>query len=79
MNDEHSIEILTKEITLKFQGTQRDIKAIGAAGKAHGGRELKMTKGIMSTLAQELQALSGSFRSSQASYLKRMRMIYIDM
>ncbi|EDV29770.1 uncharacterized protein TRIADDRAFT_52504 [Trichoplax adhaerens] len=73
MEDEHSIEILTQEITEMFHRCQRSIKNIGSRNRSASSQEQKIAKNVMASLAVTLQEMSSTFRKGQSSYLKRLK------
>lgn len=73
VNEEHTIDVTTQEITQLFHQCQRCIQ--GIQGKTQGSAKAEKTivKNVVSTLASQLQDLSQSFKKGQSSYLKRMK------
>lgn len=73
VNEEHTIDVTTQEITQLFHQCQRCIQTIQA--KAHGASKSEQTivRNVVSTLASQLQELSISFKKGQSIYLKKMK------
>lgn len=73
VNEEHTIDVTTQEITQLFHQCQRCIQTIQA--KAHGASKSEKTivRNVVSTLASQLQELSISFKKGQSIYLKKMK------
>lgn len=73
VDEEHTIEITTKEITQMFHQCQTAIQKISAKARSANPEEKRLVKNVVSSLATKLQELSGSFRKSQSTYLKKMK------
>ncbi|WAR11668.1 STX16-like protein [Mya arenaria] len=63
IDEEHSIEILTQEIT----------QQITARSRRGTQEELKLSQNLVMSLVRSVQEMSNNFRTSQSSYLKKMR------
>ncbi|XP_046841728.1 syntaxin-16-like [Xenia sp. Carnegie-2017] len=72
-DEEQTIEITTKEITQMFHQSQAAIHKIIAKSKSGNPEEKRLVKNVVSSLAASLQELSGNFRKSQSTYLKKMK------
>lgn len=73
VDEEHTIEITTKEITQMFHQCQTAIQRISAKARLASPEEKRLVKNVVSSMASSLQDLSGNFRKSQSSYLKKMK------
>ncbi|XP_052818635.1 syntaxin-16-like [Mya arenaria] len=73
IDEEHSIEILTQEITQMFAHCQRLIQQITARSRRGTQEELKLSQNLVMSLVRSVQEMSNNFRTSQSSYLKKMR------
>eukprot|EP00128_Syssomonas_multiformis_P014591 Colp12_sorted_trinity150504_noHs@15059 len=71
-DEEHTIEIMTQQITNMIKENEKKVKALTTDDGASQS-QLKMCKNIKSALALEIQDISGNFRKIQASYLKGLR------
>ncbi|XP_014677621.1 PREDICTED: syntaxin-16-like isoform X2 [Priapulus caudatus] len=72
IDEEHAIEIMTQDITQMFTRCHRLVQQIGARSRSATSQEQRVTRNVMSSLASQLQSLSGNFRQSQSAYLKRL-------
>lgn len=70
---EHSIEIITGEITQMFNRAKKNVQSIAAKGKSGTAHEMAAAKNVTSSTALSLQELSVLFRRQQADYLRRMK------
>lgn len=73
IDEEQTIEITTKEITQMFHQSQTAIQKINTQAKSANPEEKRLVKNVVSSLASSLQELSGNFRKSQSTYLKKMK------
>ncbi|XP_028410106.1 syntaxin-16-like [Dendronephthya gigantea] len=73
VDEEQTIEITTKDITQMFHQSQNAIQRIVAQSRTASPEEKRMVKNVVSSLASSLQELSGNFRKSQSTYLKKMK------
>jgi syntaxin 16 len=71
-DEEHSIEVLTSEITKMFHKAQKMTKSIGK-GHQPTNEEKQLQANIQSELARELQDLTINFRQAQKNYLSALR------
>eukprot|EP00128_Syssomonas_multiformis_P006522 Colp12_sorted_trinity150504_noHs@27973 len=70
MEEEHTIEIMTEQITENFSTLKAAVQRLSGSKNA---TEQRMLKNVRSALALDLQNLSGQFRRSQTMYLQRLR------
>ncbi|XP_064641463.1 syntaxin-16-like isoform X2 [Lineus longissimus] len=73
IDEEHAIEIQTREITQMFHRCQRLVHQIGNKSKFGTSQEQKLTVNVTSSLARGLQDLSTNFRQGQSKYLKKLK------
>ncbi|KAH3770010.1 syntaxin-16-like [Dreissena polymorpha] len=73
IDEEHSIEIMTQEITQMFAHCQRLIQQITARSKRGTDQERKLSQNMLASLVRTIQEMSNNFRTSQSTYLKKMR------
>lgn len=72
-DEEHSIEVLTSEVTKMFHKAQKMTKAIGKGHEINTAEETQLKNNIKSELARELQDLTITFRQAQKNYLSALR------
>ncbi|XP_074644753.1 syntaxin-16-like isoform X2 [Tubulanus polymorphus] len=73
VDEEHAIEIQTREITQMFSRCQRLVQQIVAKGRHATIQEQKVTNNITNALARTLTELSTTFRQGQSNYLKKLK------
>eukprot|EP00008_Paramoeba_atlantica_P012684 CAMPEP_0201491986 /NCGR_PEP_ID=MMETSP0151_2-20130828/32005_1 /ASSEMBLY_ACC=CAM_ASM_000257 /TAXON_ID=200890 /ORGANISM="Paramoeba atlantica, Strain 621/1 / CCAP 1560/9" /LENGTH=280 /DNA_ID=CAMNT_0047878625 /DNA_START=74 /DNA_END=917 /DNA_ORIENTATION=+ len=71
---EQQIQILTSEITHRFQQNNRKLKKLTTKemGAPVSSKDEQMKKNVRATLANQLQQLSFDFRRKQREYLKKV-------
>lgn len=73
IDEEHTIEILTQEITQMFAHCQRLIQQITARSRRGTDQELLLSQNMVMSLVRSIQEMSNNFRKSQSTYLKKLR------
>ncbi|XP_047133829.1 syntaxin-16 isoform X1 [Hydra vulgaris] len=73
INEEHTIDITTQEITQLFHQCQRCIQSIQSQARIASKSEQTVIRNVISRLASQLQDLSQTFKQGQSNYLKRMK------
>ncbi|KAL5022061.1 hypothetical protein ScPMuIL_001216 [Solemya velum] len=73
VDEEHTIEIQTQEISQMFSRCHRLVQQIN--GKCHTGtqQERQLCQNIVASLARTLQEMSTNFKKSQSAYLRKMK------
>ena len=73
INEEHTIDVTTQEITQLFHQCQRCIQSIQGKSNGAAKTEKTMVKNVVSSLAAQLQEHSQTFKKGQSTYLKKMK------
>lgn len=73
VEEEHTIEILTQEITHLFYRCNQSVKLLVKMGKKSSAHEKPMAKNVISAMGTSLQNVSNDFRQSQSSYLRKLK------
>jgi len=73
IEEEHTIEITTQEITQMFHQCQRLIQGINSRSRGASKAEQIIVRNVISSLASVVQESSQTFKKAQSKYLKRMK------
>nr|XP_022335611.1 syntaxin-16-like isoform X2 [Crassostrea virginica]XP_022345186.1 syntaxin-16-like isoform X2 [Crassostrea virginica] len=73
IQEEHTIEIMTQEITQMFTRCQRLVQQISNRSLHGTDQEKRLSTNIVSSLVRSLQEMSTNFRKSQSVYLKKIK------
>lgn len=73
IQEEHTIEIMTQEITQMFTRCQRLVQQINSRSFHGTEQEKRLSTNIVSSLVRSLQEMSTNFRKSQSVYLKKIK------
>ncbi|XP_061188465.1 syntaxin-16-like isoform X1 [Saccostrea echinata] len=73
IQEEHTIEIMTGEITQMFTRCQRLVLQISSRSVHGTEQEKRLSSNIVSSLVRSLQEMSTNFRKSQSIYLKKIK------
>lgn len=73
VEEEHTIEILTQEITHLFYSGNQSVKLLIKMGKKCSAHEKTMAKNAISAMGTSLQNVSNDFRQCQSSYLRKLK------
>ncbi|XP_062596505.1 syntaxin-16-like [Saccostrea cucullata] len=73
IQEEHTIEIMTGEITQMFTRCQRLVQQISSRSVRGTEQEKRLSSNIVSSLVRSLQEMSTNFRKSQSVYLKKIK------
>jgi syntaxin 16 len=85
-DNESSIDECTKQLTLIFKNTQKQIRIYedknsesitGNSNLTKSNQEKKLHQNVVCSLASKLSHLSGEFRKSQSNYLASTLRIYM--
>ncbi|KAJ0989873.1 hypothetical protein J5N97_008229 [Dioscorea zingiberensis] len=68
--DQHTIEVLTQDITSLLKKSEKQLKRLSASGPSE---DANVRKNVQISLATDLQHLSMDLRKKQSVYLKRLR------
>lgn len=71
--EEKTIDKLTQETTSLFSTCGKQLKQLQATTRTLNGRETTLVKNIVVNLATRLQDITGTFRSSQGDYLRKLK------
>lgn len=73
VEEEHTIEILTQEITHLFYSCNQSVKVLVKMGKKSSNHEKNMAKNVIAAMGTSLQNVSNDFRQSQSLYLRKLK------
>jgi len=71
--EERAIDHMTQEITQIFQHCQRLVHQISAKSQGSSPQEQRISQNVITSLVTSLRELYFTFRSSQSSYVKRLK------
>lgn len=73
MEEEHTIDIMTQEITQLFSYCHRLVLQINNRSRGVSSNERRVSHNVVQSVATTLQDLSVSFRQSQSAYLRKLK------